>query len=211
MVRLIASAATGKVDFGGDIRTKFRTVGPTRVYVRASPRSGTSYLTRLFKWMRLEARHEAVAADVSVNPFAWEEIDSKVRIHLVRDPRLVIPSLTQFRVELRVRFGQFAGVSAEGMQTLEGAACFWYKWNREIDRWAPHYRFCIENLEKEWETLCGWVGLMDDVPPIPNITGPGVRNEQPNPWKDKQPLAFVSFGRWSERVRMLAKDYGYEV
>lgn len=181
----------------------------TRVYLRASPRSGTSFIKNVMRDVGIYSKHEAVSPDVTVNHLHWNEVTCGVRIHQTRDPRWVIPSLTRLGDIVIKDLGYFAGLSREAMRTLEGSACFWVLWNRNIEHWDPHFRYQIEQLStfKVWQEWCMWIGR-PDIPEYPNtkITNKGASH----PWEDEQPLDFKYFGQWAGEVEKMAKRYGYD-
>lgn len=182
--------------------------GKTEIYIRASPRSGTMYLCALLREIGIDAKHESIGKTVTVNSFHREEIQYKKLIHLVRNPKKTIPSLTSLDKTWIEKMGFYAGFSPLAMRSLEGNAAFWCKWNDEITDSKPDAILRIEDIQCWWPDLVEMAGkpAHTAIPEVPKIK----LNERENQWKNQQELPFSSFGRWAEKVSELSETFGYE-
>ena len=140
-----------------------------RLLVTGCGRSGTKYTAELLQKLGLDVRHEEMGADgISTWCMAVDSEDSPwgggrrnirfdARLHQVRHPLRVIPSLTTFTAPSWDFIAQHIPCAADE-PILIRAAKYWYYWNLEAEKIAT-WRYRIETLPNVFQEFCSLARL----------------------------------------------------
>jgi hypothetical protein len=163
-----------------------------KVLVAACARSGTLYINQVLQAAGMKVGHEYTAPDGTVScyygtskqlplkidktkepkglcPHVGERRSSyqfEVVLHQVRDPLKVIHSNCYVAPAVNhIKVG--CGVDTKGMSRARRALIYWVLWNKEIEKLKPTHRYRVEDMDKEWPTICKLLGLPEQ--PLPHF------------------------------------------
>ena len=135
------------------------------ITITGCPRSGTKYLSELFKLNGFDVGHESLGKDGTVNwclagnsknPLYGEPCNGPL-ITVVRNPYDCIPSICGIRGKAW-RWIYNSIPELKGLPLLERAQKFWVMWTAMAIS-NSYYYFKIEEIENEFPILCEKSGL----------------------------------------------------
>lgn len=210
--------------------SKLRTPTSRAILVLGTGRCGTMFMSKALKKCSLDVEHEKTGMHGTASHtfwvdhhwypmYPWESGKMHVGerrsdyvydyvIHMVREPRICISSISKIFPALEYEFLEDHGYDISGSR-LRRAMVWYYAVNTEIETQTKH-RFRIEDIQQTWKDLPFHKKFMlPDIPPIikkVNHRG-GYRASEVIPWEvltqTDEPLAIA--------IKKMARRYGYAV
>jgi hypothetical protein len=179
-------------------------------------RSGTKYMATVLRKAGLNVRHERPGKDGTVSAI-WIVEDERYPVyhhqgprpefdlvlHQVRDPLKTIASLTTTRPGSWRWLARHVPIDlSDGI--LKIAAEFWYFWNLKCEARAS-YRYRIEDLPEEWETLRQLIGIPGELDKTVSTTV-NARSHKKVKWPEIYQATSLCGS-----IREMGGRYGYKV
>lgn len=203
-----------------------------KLLVLGTGRCGTMFTTKALQVAGLNVLHEKVGPDGTVShyfvtdsdwyPMApWQVKQGKKHVgerrsdfkfdnivHIVRDPRKTIPSMTKIFGSVTWRFYEENGLLPVGIRNPVHRAMYLWAAHNKLAEAQAQFRFRLENYERAWPVLMDLVGSDAPYPahlrPM-NKTG-GFKSYEPITFEDMLRID-KSLG---SMIRSMARDYGYK-
>lgn len=193
-----------------------------RLLVTGCPRSGTHYITEVFKQAGLLVEHESIGPDGCVSCVFGAPDDNRFRhtrhsglrseyrfdflLHQVRHPLDVIPSMADnLSWEVKEWMAAACGASFK-MRSIEDMAQLWVRWNSMIAAQNPDLVYRIEDVKDSWSIIRVMLNIQRALPAVPTTAPhrPGWTN------KTRGRVEWSELGPWESCVRQSAHGYGYK-
>ena len=200
----------------------------------AVPRSGTKFMSKVFRTSGVRAGHENIQSGGTVGMFfaaedCWypgthwvgedeqrqrrSDFEFEQVWHFVRDPLKVVASLASSAFAQYIWCWQerHTGISCGLYPKTLRAMLFWVAWNELIEKNNPDFFFRIEDIDAAWPEICERLGIegKPEVPPYPRNYGTVYTGQQavvPMTWDEMKSIDNETY----LRVREMAARYGYE-
>lgn len=150
--------------------------------IAACPRSGTTYTAEVFQRIGLDVGHEELKSDGCVSwAHGRHEGIWRCILHQVRHPIKVISSLRTVKWYDQERWVPFDELPKE---SVTRRATFWLWMNLWIEGLNPVYRYRVEDMTSEWDTICRFLDIEPCSLPDVSVTTNTRVNPEPVTWKD---------------------------
>lgn len=175
------------------------------VIITGAARSGTGYVTAVFRKAGLDIIHERYGNEgVSshhIAPYLRFYTKSTI-LHQVRDPLPTIASIQTLNNKTWSGIQYFIPCCRTNNLTLR-CMQYWYWWNILIDGF-PVIRYQVEQIARHWDEICLLANLPSMV--LPNIpTNTNTRGHSQFTWQDLRRTDVELY----DKIRVMGEEFGY--
>ena len=177
------------------------------IVVLGTSRAGTNYSSQVFQKAGLDIGHHTTLGKDGVVAFCattFRHLNDCIVIQQVRYPLHQISSMTTSMKETWGYIG--AHIDIRGHSLLRACMRYWLEWNKMASEKAA-FRYRIEDMENQWDIICGLAGL--EKCPFPAVSKTtNTRREKYTPFTWKQ---LEREDAWlCNQIQNLASYYGYQ-
>lgn len=206
-----------------------------RLLVLGSGRSGTMFTAKALRTIGINVLHEKMgehgtvshyfALDSDWYPMApWQEAQGKKHVgerrtdfnfehivHIIRDPRKAIPSMTKIFGSITWQFYVDNGLIPDIRRNAMLRAMHYWLAHNEASELQAHLTFNLENYQKAWPSMMDLLFGPGSIPPYPAHLKPmnktsGFRSYEPVTFDDLIAID-ADLGK---RIKAYAKRHGYK-
>lgn len=175
------------------------------IIITGVSRSGTGYITAIFRQMGLDVRHEKYGRDgiSSFHIAPYLQFHHKATLLFqTREPLQTISSIQTLRPRTWNGIQHFIPYYSKGNLTKR-CMQFWYYWSIMIDG-LPVYRYQVEEIGQYWDEICHIINIPNvELPDVPTDTN--TREHTQLEWPDLRAADVELY----DKIRALSEQFGY--